>query len=243
MHENEHTDHLEMLDALLNSDMVTDQAMSISQLDGFMAGIIVCPDPILPAQWIDRLWGEEGIDLDDDEQLRVINGVVIACFKRLLFGLYQGFVHPIYDQGDETGPDWSGWASGFAQAMAMRPEAWDKYGGHDGGLGDEDAQQALSTLKQLCAYAALPEGRRENAPEIDEKTQAMAPDLIPEAVLLLYGVKQASGIPIPVSLSDTNVKPGLNDPCPCGSGLTYEQCCLPKDREKRMAEAKRTEDG
>lgn len=25
---------------------------------------------------------------------------------------------------------------------------------------------------------------------------------------------------------------GRNDPCPCGSGLKYKKCCLPKDREK-----------
>lgn len=242
MHENEHTDHLDLLDALLNSDMVTDQAMSISQLDGFMAGIIVCPDPVLPAEWIDQVWGEAGIDVDD-EQLRTIKGVVIACFKQVLFGLYQGFVHPIYDLGDEGGPDWSGWAGGFSRAMAMRPEAWDMFGSHDGGWGGEDAGQALSTLKRLCAYADLSEDQREGASDMDEKTRAMAPDLIPEAILLLYGVKQASGVPIPVSLSDTNVKPGLHDPCPCGSGLPYEQCCLAKDREKRMEEAKRTEGG
>ncbi len=242
MHENEHTDHLDLLDALLNSDMVTDQAMSISQLDGFMAGIIVCPDPVLPAEWIDQVWGEGGIDVDS-EQLRTIKGVIIACFKQVLFGLYQGFVHPIYDQGDEGGPDWSGWAGGFSRAMVMRPEAWDMFGSHDGGWGGEDAHQALSTLKRLCAYADLPEDQREGASDMDEKTQAMAPDLIPEAILLLYGVKQASGVPIPVSLSDTNVKPGLHDSCPCGSGLTYEQCCLSRDREKRMEEAKRTEGG
>ena len=26
----------------------------------------------------------------------------------------------------------------------------------------------------------------------------------------------------------TSLKPGRNDPCPCGSGLKYKKCCLDK---------------
>jgi|GEM_PF-4504284 hypothetical protein len=30
-------------------------------------------------------------------------------------------------------------------------------------------------------------------------------------------------------------KVGRNEPCPCGSGLKYKKCCLPKDREKEKS--------
>jgi tetratricopeptide (TPR) repeat protein len=30
-------------------------------------------------------------------------------------------------------------------------------------------------------------------------------------------------------------KPGRNDPCPCGSGLKYKKCCLPKDEAAAAA--------
>jgi len=34
-------------------------------------------------------------------------------------------------------------------------------------------------------------------------------------------------------------RPGRNDPCPCGSGRKYKQCCLEKDEaETRAAYAK-----
>jgi len=37
--------------------------------------------------------------------------------------------------------------------------------------------------------------------------------------------------------------PGRNDPCPCGSGKKYKQCCLGKDEEKaRLARAKAAEE-
>jgi len=31
-------------------------------------------------------------------------------------------------------------------------------------------------------------------------------------------------------------KVGRNDPCPCGSGLKYKKCCLPKDRQREKLE-------
>lgn len=241
MNENDIMDHLELLDGVLNSELASDQTMSLSELDGFMAGLIVCPVPVLPTEWMRQIWGEKGINVDDAEQARAIDGIVIARFKHLLFGLYQGFLHPIYDQDDDEQMSWNSWAVGISRAMEMRAEAWEMFGGHDGGLGGEDAQEAVSTLKRLCAYATLPEDQREGKFDADDQTLAMASNLIPEAILLLYGVKQASGVPIPVSLSDTDVKAGLKDTCPCGSGLEYQACCLAKDREARMEQAKKAE--
>jgi hypothetical protein len=35
----------------------------------------------------------------------------------------------------------------------------------------------------------------------------------------------------------TDARPGRNEPCRCGSGRKYKQCCLPKD-EKKAATAR-----
>ena len=245
MSEHEHAEHLEVLGGLLNSDMVSENAMTWSELDGFMAGIIICPVPILPAEWITHVWGEEGMDVVvDDEQARFMNGLVIGRFKQLLFGLYQGSMHPLYDLGPDGEADWTNWIGGFAQAMQLRPDARTMFGVHDDGLGDEDAEEAMYTLMRLSELAASPaEAEGDEIDEDDAKLLAMAPDLIVEAILLLYGVKQASGVPIPVSLADTGVKIGRNDPCPCGSGENYGDCCMEKDRQKRLEEARLAEGG
>jgi hypothetical protein len=33
----------------------------------------------------------------------------------------------------------------------------------------------------------------------------------------------------------TNARPGRNEPCHCGSGRKYKQCCLEKDEKKAAA--------
>ena len=34
-----------------------------------------------------------------------------------------------------------------------------------------------------------------------------------------------------------------NAPCPCGSGIKYKKCCLPRDEERRLASRERIVDG
>jgi uncharacterized protein len=59
------------LDALRNylmSDHAPDICMDLSDLDGFLAGIIVGPELILPSEWLSVIWdGEEPEFVSEDE--------------------------------------------------------------------------------------------------------------------------------------------------------------------------------
>lgn len=46
------SDELCKLDDFLLSDAVDENAMLLSELDGFLAGLIVCPDLIQPGEWL-----------------------------------------------------------------------------------------------------------------------------------------------------------------------------------------------
>ena len=50
---------LQKLDDFLLSEAVGDDAMLLSELDGFLAGVIVCPDLIMPSEWMVVVWGED----------------------------------------------------------------------------------------------------------------------------------------------------------------------------------------
>ncbi|MGY4432446.1 yecA family protein [Bradyrhizobium sp. F1.13.1] len=39
-----------------------DEAMLLSELDGFLADILVCPDLIMPGEWLPMVWGGENKD-------------------------------------------------------------------------------------------------------------------------------------------------------------------------------------
>ena len=53
---------LERLDRFL-CGLESDDAMLLSALDGFLSGVVVCPDLILPSEWLPHVWGSEGARL------------------------------------------------------------------------------------------------------------------------------------------------------------------------------------
>lgn len=50
---------LHQLDELLISLPDENEGMLISEFDGFCTGLIVCPDIVLPGEWIPIVWGDE----------------------------------------------------------------------------------------------------------------------------------------------------------------------------------------
>ena len=48
---------IEALDSYLLSDLSPDECMMLSDLDGFLAGIVVGPELILPSEWLTVIWG------------------------------------------------------------------------------------------------------------------------------------------------------------------------------------------
>jgi Uncharacterised protein family (UPF0149) len=50
------SNRLKLLEKLL-ADLESDEAMLLTQLDGFLSGIIICRDLILPGEWLPMVWG------------------------------------------------------------------------------------------------------------------------------------------------------------------------------------------
>jgi hypothetical protein len=48
---------LKLLEKKLASLPVDSDTMLVSELDGFVAGILVCPDLIMPSEWLPLIWG------------------------------------------------------------------------------------------------------------------------------------------------------------------------------------------
>ena len=48
---------LKLLEKKLASLPIDSDAMLVSELDGFLAGLLVCPDLIMPGEWLPLVWG------------------------------------------------------------------------------------------------------------------------------------------------------------------------------------------
>lgn len=135
------------------ADLPLDEPMLLTELDGFLTGISVSPDLIMPGEWLKVVWGSDDSGIapfDDPLDVRWFADAVMARYNEIVRDLRRGKPQPIFDVDERNGDVlWDLWIDGFAEAMEMRPESWAALANSD----DLDAADALSRLSILIAIA------------------------------------------------------------------------------------------
>ena len=117
---------LDALDDYLLSDHAPDNSMGLSDLDGFLTGIVVGPELILPSEWLPVIWGGEEPEFATEAEMRTVLGTIMGRYNEIITCLdseAENF-EPIFLEGPEDEVIASDWAAGFLDAVALRPLAW-----------------------------------------------------------------------------------------------------------------------
>ena len=207
--------------------------MLLSEFDGFVAGLLVSPEMIMPGEWLPEVWGDEvEPNFDDMDQAAATLDAVMAHYNRVAAGLAQQ--RPAYEAVFDPDPVsgeliWELWASGFGRAMQLRPDAWAAMAKSR----DEAVTMALATITALIARADNPppplDPDEVDDEDKDQDLHSRALDFIPELVVLFNDwTKRRLVTPGPANLSRAPMmgypKVGRNDLCPCRSGKKYKKC-------------------
>ena len=118
---------LDALDAFLLSDRAPEGSMGLSDLDGFLAGIAVGPELVMPSEWLPVVWGGAEPAFERVEEARSILGTIMGRYNEVVraLGAAPDEFDPLFWEGPDDGRivviDW---ASGFLDAGALRPDAW-----------------------------------------------------------------------------------------------------------------------
>ena len=124
---------LERLDDYLSSDESPDNCMMLSDLDGFLHGLVCSPVPISPEEWMSFALGSslEGIP----------NWVLDGLLKQhqsIVMGLSakQPFIEPIFWEASNGHLVAMDWCEGFMEAVGLRQSEWQRLieSGKDGSL-------------------------------------------------------------------------------------------------------------
>ncbi|RXD07586.1 YecA family protein [Sphingomonas sp. UV9] len=205
------------------ADLPLDEPMLLTELDGFLTGILVCPEAILQAEWLQSVWGSDDSGVaafDDPLDVQWFVDAVMARHAEIARDLARGKLRPIFDVDERNGDVlWELWIDGFAEAMALRPDGWDAVANGD----DPDAADAIERLSMLIAIA------RNESPldsvEINAFEDRAKIDLV-DAVQRLHAARsRREGGSSVASIGVAPVKVGRNDPCRCGSGKKSKRCC------------------
>lgn len=224
---------LDRLQDLLNAIPAGHEGMGVAELDGYVAALIVCPEPVPPSEWLPGVWGKDHVFGDTAEAEATVRAVM-GHYNRIAREL----AHRPEDYAPVLGLDsnsgetlWEPWIDGFERAMRLRPDAWEEIALSD----DEEASASISMIVALNDFYC---GRSELTEEAEDELDRLAPGMIPEFVVNLNAWtksrqvgKRASGpAGFPAGFGTRNPpahgrKVGRNEPCPCGSGRKYKRCC------------------
>lgn len=208
---------LETLDEFLMSDRVGEDALMISDLDGFLTALVIGPEPISPSEWLPVVWGGVEPDFEDEEEARQIVATIMARYNEIIDQLEGGGerLAPIFWETPGGGLVAGDWAEGFMDAVRLRPDAWLPL------VDDKDGGVVLSLIAGLCC-----DNEGKNPLDIDESAtqylREQGPGYIPSAVTVIRDFWRSRAAK---KQRRATGKIGRNDPCPCGSGRKYKRCC------------------
>lgn len=175
---------LEALDRYLCSDLAPDDCMGLSDLDGFLTGIAIGPEPIPPSEWLPVIWGGEEPDFKSEDQMRMILGAVMNRYNEIIAGFKSDpeTFAPIYLGKPKGEPIVGDWAAGFLDAVNMRRKAWEPL------LNHRRAKTLMEPLLILGDYGDA-DGVRDAADRWKEFF-ASRPEVIPNCVMGIYNFWQ-----------------------------------------------------
>jgi uncharacterized protein len=227
--------------------VATRLSMSPLELDGYLTGVIVTPQPALisPSAWLMRLWGADPPIFDEEVQIKTVLSELIKRYNALSTKIDRSVTRleldntvnyrPAFLAGDEkpTHNSVRTWVRGFWTAMTLAPETWSS-------LLEDERTQIL--IRPFVGFFDLePDEPDELGANVDALLDEDAA-LIPRLILVLRKLAQIRQADAPASRPAHRSKVGRNEPCPCGSGRKYKRCCATLDLSSRISRGIQTTD-
>ena len=220
-------------------DALGDDAMLLSELDGYLTGILVCPELIEPSEWLPAVWGETGDGdgavfatsavFESKEHLDDVVAAIMAHYNaiaRILHERPEKYA-PVFEIDGRNGDVlWAIWMEGFERAFALRPEAWSPLC-LDEESQESDVTEEIASMNLMAAFMAIALGCEADLDLTPEQVEMMtdeAPAVIPGVITTLNAWRRSQR-PDPGLTGGSTPKTGRNAPCPCGSGKKYKKCC------------------
>jgi uncharacterized protein len=203
--------------------------MNLEQLDGFLAALICGPKIVRPSEYLPVICGDDMV-LEDtfgaQSVLQDFLSLIMRHWNVIADTLHSGDVFlPLLLEDDDGVTHANDWATGFRRGMEFHKEQWAAL------LSDEQHGGLLVPIFVLAhEHHPDPEMRPYKESISAEKREK----LIVGAAAGVTGIYryfeaqrlvEKQPLDYATTLRRTVPKIGRNDPCACGSGKKFKQCC------------------
>ncbi len=216
---------LDRLETLLAADNFQGEAMSLDVLQGFLCAVVSGPDTVDPDLWVAEVLGgaPRYASPEQEKELRELllkfyHDIDSALANREEFDL---ILYGFEDDPEEL--DFASWCDGYVYGSQMGEENWFEAAG-------EFAEDLNEKMEVFFLLNGVPKedalkNKEPWMPAKEEQTALEeAQDELPIVIGDIYRFWQSQRNPVG-TLRRESPKVGRNDPCPCGSGKKYKQCC------------------
>jgi uncharacterized protein len=199
-------------------------AMSVAALDGFLTGVAIGPEVVMPSEWLPVIWGEEEPEFADLDEANAVLGAIMSRYNEIITQLDAGYYAAPTLGGADRKAKVKDWANGFAEAIELGGDSWEAMF-----VSDE-----MALLFVILVHASEGEEFLAELPKRQRRElQQTSAEAIPPAVAAIaaYWRKRRARREGGVRVTETPFRvrsapqPGRNDPCSCGSGRKYKKCC------------------
>ena len=212
----------EQLSAILER-LGDERRMNLERLDGFLAALICGPNLVRPSEYLPRILGEDFV-FEDTSVLQEFLSLIMRHWNMIVDTLNSGEIYLPLLLEDENGISHANdWAIGFLHGMGYRKEDWAVL------LDDEENGGSLIPIFALAnEHNPDPSLRPYNESigmELREQLIAGAAAGMNRIYRYFKTQRLIETDSNPTTFRRTTPKIGRNDPCPCGSGKKFKQCC------------------
>jgi uncharacterized protein len=232
---------LDRLEELLDLPVFGGEAMLLDELQALFCAIISSPQSLTPDDWLPIVFGDE-VNFESEAQAAEVIELLVRFYNDLTDRLEDGedFELILYPAGDDPEVfDYVTWADAYLYGSQLACNWYEAVGDHAEEL--TELLQPLFLLSGMLREDAQQRGDSWMAPALEQQAIESAQDSLPDLVCTIYAFWRAKldsdqaiahdthkkggpSFTAPDALDDTLPASG-DDPCPCGSGRSFKQCC------------------
>lgn len=216
---------LDQLEELLDSEIFKNESMSLDALQGFLCAVISGPELVPPSVWMPEALGESPA-YESLEQAQQVANLVMQYYNSIATALSNGedfdlILYAFEENHEEL--DYVPWCDAYVYGTQIGESNWFDAAGE---FADElsEKMEVFFLLSGLLKEDALEHKEPWLSEKEEKRAMKLAREAFPSTISEIHQFWLARRS-TPETIRRETPKIGRNDPCPCGSGKKFKQCC------------------